>query len=191
MANAPLNATISPGSLVSIVGPSGAGKSTLLRILCGLREPASGAVLVNGVDLATMDVVAFQRVVAWLPQDPNLPGANIREAVQMGDATIDDDSIIAAMHSVGLALELDRSLGEGSAELSAGQRRRLALVRCLVRNPLVLVLDEPTAHLDTESAALVHEAVARLAMTRIVATHRLFAVDRSITLTTVVASDAS
>jgi thiol reductant ABC exporter CydD subunit len=191
MANAPLNATISPGSLVSIVGPSGAGKSTLLRILCGLREPASGAVLVNGVDLATMDVVAFQRVVAWLPQDPNLPGANIREAVQMGDATIDDDSIIAAMHSVGLALELDRSLGEGSAELSAGQRRRLALVRCLVRNPLVLVLDEPTAHLDTESAALVHEAVARLAMTRIVATHRPFAVDRSIALTTVVASDAS
>jgi ABC-type bacteriocin/lantibiotic exporter with double-glycine peptidase domain len=86
------------------------------------------------------------------------------------------------MNQVGLDLGLDRPLGEGSTELSAGQRRRLALVRCIVRNPLVLVLDEPTAHLDAPNARLVIEAITKLSMTRIVATHRPFDADQSISL---------
>lgn len=180
--NAPINATIPSGSLVGVVGPSGSGKSTLLRVLCGLREPQSGAVLVDGVDLASIDLVSWQKRVAWLPQDPTLPGETVRAVVQMGDDSIDDQSIVRALHQVGLDLDLNRQLGEASAELSAGQRRRLALVRCIVRSPLVLVLDEPTAHLDAENAQLVVDAISRLPMTRIVATHRPFLVDQSISL---------
>lgn len=178
----PISASVPAGSLVSVVGPSGSGKSTLLRVLCGLRDPQSGSVLVDGVDLAAIDRASWQRKVAWMPQDPTLPGRTVREVVQMGDTGIDDSSIVRAMARVGLELDLDRSLGEGSAELSAGQRRRLALVRCIVREPLVLVLDEPMAHLDAESARLVAEAITRLPMTRIVATHRPIAADRSISL---------
>jgi ABC-type transport system involved in cytochrome bd biosynthesis fused ATPase/permease subunit len=180
--NAPINATIPSGSLVGVVGPSGSGKSTLLRVLCGLREPLSGAVLVDGVDLASIDLVSWQKRVAWLPQDPTLPGETVRAVVQMGDDSIDDQSIVRALHQVGLDLDLNRQLGEASAELSAGQRRRLALVRCIVRSPLVLVLDEPTAHLDAENAQLVVDAISKLPMTRIVATHRPFLVDQSISL---------
>jgi ABC-type multidrug transport system fused ATPase/permease subunit len=139
-------------------------------------------VLVDGVDLASIDLGSWQRRVAWLPQDPVLPGDTVRGVVQMGDDSIDDSSIERAMNQVGLDLGLDRPLGEGSTELSAGQRRRLALVRCIVRNPLVLVLDEPTAHLDAPNARLVIEAITKLSMTRIVATHRPFDADQSISL---------
>jgi len=180
--NPPISAYIEAGSLVSVVGPSGSGKSTLLRVLCGLREPVAGAVLVNGTELASIEPASWRSRVAWLPQDPTLPGDSVREVVQMGDPSIDDSTIIDAMAQLRLDLGLDQRLGEGAQELSAGQRRRLALVRCIVRRPLVLVLDEPTAHLDPENARLVAEAIARLTMTRVVATHRPFDADQSIAL---------
>jgi ABC-type transport system involved in cytochrome bd biosynthesis fused ATPase/permease subunit len=152
----------------------------LLRVLCGLREPLSGTVLVNGEDLATIDRSSWRRCVAWLPQDPTLPGASVREVVQMGERAISDRAIEEAMCDVGLELELDQPLGEGAQELSAGERRRLALVRCIVRRPLLLVLDEPTSHLDPASASLVAAAITRLTMTRVVATHRPLDADQSI-----------
>ena len=172
------------GSLTSVTGPSGAGKSTLLRVVAGLRGSGSGVVLVDGVDLSTMSLEQWQRRVVWLPQDPSLPGESVRDVVQMGDSTIDDQRILETMRQVGLDLDLDldRSLGEGSKELSAGQRRRLALVRAIVRRPIVLLLDEPTAHLDDASAALVEDAINALSMTRIVATHRPMRVDRSVAI---------
>jgi len=170
------------GSLTTVVGPSGSGKSTLLRTLAGLRASRPGTVIVGGVDLTAMSLDEWQRRVVWLPQDPSLPGESVRDVVQMGDVTIDDDVITTAMGRLGLSLDLDRRLGEGSRELSAGQRRRLALVRSLVRRPLVLLLDEPTAHLDDASAVLVERAVAALPMTRIVATHRPFAADRTVSV---------
>jgi thiol reductant ABC exporter CydD subunit len=182
--SAPISASIEAGSLVSVVGPSGSGKTTLLRIVCGLRQPLSGTVLVDGLELEHLSRAAWRRRVAWLPQDPTLPGDNVREVVQMGDASIGDDAIIRAMQEVGLALDLDQPLGEGAQEISAGQRRRLALVRCIVREPLVLVLDEPTSHLDAENAHLVSDVIGRLRMTRIVATHRPLEADQYITLGT-------
>jgi thiol reductant ABC exporter CydD subunit len=180
--NAPLSARIEAGSLVSVVGPSGSGKSTLLRVLCGLREPLSGTVFIDGHELGSIDRASWRKCVAWLPQDPTLPGDSVRDVVQMGDATINDDAMRAGMLEVGLELDLDQPLGEGAQEISAGQRRRLALVRCIVRRPLLLVLDEPTSHLDPDSAKLVVSAITRLTMTRVVATHRPFDVDQCISI---------
>jgi len=145
-------------------------------------------VSIDGRDLRSLDLAAWRRCVAWLPQDPTLPGDNVREAVQMGDASISDLRIVAAMADVGLELDLDQPLGEGAYELSAGQRRRLAFVRCVVRDPLVLVLDEPLSHLDSESAGLVADAIRGLTMTRIVATHRDLDSDQRITLEPMVVS---
>ncbi len=177
-----VSAFIPAGRLVSVSGPSGSGKSTLLRAICALGELEGGEILVDGVTLDSIDRQSWQRRVAWMPQDPTLPGDTVRDAVTMGDASIDDRRIRGAMAELDLDLDLDRRLGEGSLELSAGQRRRLALVRCLVRDPLVLVLDEPLAHLDSESAALVQEVIGRLTMTRVVATHRPMSADQIVTL---------
>ncbi len=177
-----VSAFIPAGSLVSVSGPSGSGKSTLLRAICALGGLEGGEILVDGVTLDSIDRQSWQRRVAWMPQDPTLPGDTVRDAVTMGDASIDDRRIRGAMAELELDLDLDRRLGEGSLELSAGQRRRLALVRCLVRDPLVLVLDEPLAHLDSESAALVQEVIGRLTMTRVVATHRPMSADQIVTL---------
>ena len=178
----PIDATIEEGSLVSVMGRSGAGKTTLLRILCGLDKPRTGAVLVDGVELTSLDLDSWQGIIAWMPQDPKLPGATVRDVVRMGDDAIDDSLIRATLTELRLDLDPDRALGEGANELSAGQRSRLALARCLVRRPLLLVLDEPTAHLDPESAEIVMSVIARLSMTRIVATHQLMQADQIIHL---------
>ena len=174
-----LSATMAAGGLTVITGPSGSGKSTLLRYIAGLRTPGRGQVLVDDVDLAEMSLDDWQSRVGWLPQDPTLPGTSVREAVAMWRA-VDDATILRALARVGLDLDLDRPLGEGASELSAGQRRRLALVRCIVRDPLVLLLDEPMAHLDDTSAAQVAEVIAGLDMTRVVATHRHLDADQTI-----------
>ncbi len=186
-----VDAVVPAGALATIVGPSGSGKSTLLRILGGLRDPSAGTVLVDGVDLADLDPGGWRAGVAWLPQDPTLPGDTVRDAARLGHASLSDDEIREAMAEVGLDLDLDRPLGEGSAELSAGQLRRLALVRCLLRRPLVMLLDEPTAHLDEESARLVTEAIARRAATRVVATHRPFPSDVRVDLGSLVGDRAT
>lgn len=178
---------IPAGGLTAVVGPSGVGKTTLLRTLAGLHVPLAGRVLVDGVDLATIDRDLWRACVAWLPQDPTLPGSTVADVLRMGDRTLDDRSLRAALEALGLDLDLDRPLGEGAYELSAGQRRRVAIARCLVRRPLVLLLDEPTAHLDAASARLVEDALDGLAMTRVVATHRTLRADHVIDLTARVA----
>ena len=183
-----VDAHIRAGTLTTITGPSGSGKTTLLRVIAGLERPAGGQVLVDGVDLATLSLDEWQRRIAWLPQEPTLPGATVREAVQMGITSIDDERILEALAAFDLELDLDRPLGEGAKELSAGQRRRLALVRCVVRRPLLVVLDEPTAHLDDDSARLVTRAIASMTATRVVATHRPMAADFTIDLGSVVRS---
>jgi ATP-binding cassette subfamily C protein CydCD len=177
-----VSAVVPAGELTVIRGPSGSGKTTLLRVLVGLRDVDRGRVLVDGVDLAHLDLEQWQSSIAYLPQDPRLPGSSTREVLSMGEPDITDEDMRDVLASLELPLELDRDLGEGAAALSAGQRRRLALARCLLRRPQLLVLDEPTAHLDEHSEALVSGLIHSLTMTRVIATHRDFASDHVLTM---------
>ena len=158
------------GEVVALVGPSGAGKSTVAALLLGLRVPDSGAVRVDGADLAAIDLVAWRRQVAWLPQRPTLFRGTVRDNIAMGDPAASDERIEAAARLAGadafvrdLRHGYHTQIGDGGRGLSAGETRRIALARALVRDAALVVLDEPTANLDADSARVVAAAVRRLA----------------------------
>ena len=163
------------GEVVALVGPSGAGKTTVASLLLGLRSPDAGAVTVDGADLATLDPVAWRRQLAWLPQRPTLFRGSVRDNIAMGDPAAPDLRIEAAARLAGvdafagdLRSGYGTQIGEGGRGLSAGEARRVALARALLREAPLLILDEPTANLDADSAALVARSIRRLAPGRAV-----------------------
>jgi thiol reductant ABC exporter CydD subunit len=158
-----------PGETVALVGPSGSGKSTIASLLLRLAEPSGGRVLVGAVDLATCDAAAWRRRVAWLPQRPTLFRGTVADNIRLGDRNADDGRVGRAAELAGLA-EFARELpdgyatvvGDGGRPLSSGQARRIALARAFLRDAPLVILDEPTSHLDAEAAEVVGEAVERL-----------------------------
>ena len=168
-----------PG-LTAITGPSGVGKSTLLELAAGLRTPTAGTVRAGRAHLVT--------------QRPFLPAGTLREALTLGNDA-DDQALWDALRLVGLEgfvaslpLALSTPLGDDGFGLSAGQRARVALARATLSTAPVLLVDEPTAHLDAASAALVHDVLADLGERRtvIAVTHRpelVARADRHVALT--------
>ena len=148
-----LSATIRPGRLTMITGPNGSGKSTALGVIMGLLAPDEGRVLRGGLDLDE-----FRRRIAWLPQQPVVvPGTVAENLTLFADASraeLDAAAEVTGFDEVlaGLPDGYDTMLGAGGVGLSAGQRQRLALTRVLVSHATLLLLDEPTAHLDPSSA---------------------------------------
>lgn len=154
---------VRPGERVALYGPSGGGKTTVLQVLLGLQQTASGRVTVAGTDLCDTDLAGWRERVAWLPQEARLAHGTVAENVRWGDPDASDRAVSEALRRAGLPPEslrqgLATPVGEGGRELSAGQRRRVALARALVRRAPVLLLDEPGANLDVE----LQEAVGRL-----------------------------
>ena len=171
-----------PGERVAVVGASGAGKSTLLALLMRLADPTHGRVSVGGVDLRDGDAAAWRRRVAWVSQRPRLVAGTVRDNVCMGDREATDDRVMAALRDANAAAVvaalpegLDTRVGEGGVALSAGESQRIALARAFLRDAPLVLLDEPTASLDPEGAALVGDAIARLSEGRtvVLAVHRL------------------
>jgi ATP-binding cassette subfamily B protein len=173
---------IAPGETVAFVGPSGSGKSTLLNAVLGFLRPTSGRMLLDGVDMQTLDLRTFRAFVSVVPQEPVLFEGTIRENVVYGLDDVGDDAVLTALRDAN-ALEIvealpegwDARIGERGARLSGGQRQRFAIARALVRDPRVLLLDEATSALDSESETLVKEALDRLmaGRTTLIVAHRL------------------
>ncbi|WBC13939.1 thiol reductant ABC exporter subunit CydD [Micromonospora sp. WMMA1998] len=161
--------TIRPGDRVAVIGPSGAGKSTLLNLLLGFVRPTSGRITVDGTDLAEVDPDAWRRELAWVPQRAHLFAGSLADNIRLGAPDTPDDVLAAAVTDAALdevvdALPdgLDTRLGERGHGLSSGQRQRVALARAFLRDAPVVLLDEPTARLDSASEAVVLTATRRL-----------------------------
>ncbi|WP_110205353.1 thiol reductant ABC exporter subunit CydD [Nocardioides daejeonensis] len=175
-----LTATLPPG-VTAVVGPSGCGKSTLLQALLGELPAAQGRIFVNGLPLDELDPMAWRAQVAYLPQRPWLTPEPIAANLRFGAPEASDAQLWHALEVVGLRTDvlalpagLETPLGEDGAGLSAGQRARLAVARVLLSDRPVVLLDEPSAHLDPASEALLLQAVADLGRTRtvLVVAHR-------------------
>ena len=180
--------------LVAIAGPSGCGKSTLLATLRGELAPVAGDVRLGGTPLADLDPGWWRSLVGWAPQRPWLLADTVGANVRVGRPSAGDDEVWAALRSVGLAdvvralpHGLDTPLGEDGSGLSAGQRARVALARVVLAGRPVVLLDEPSAHLDEETEQVLLETLALLAQRSlvVVVAHRpavLAAADRVVEL---------
>jgi ATP-binding cassette subfamily B protein len=177
-----LSFRVPPGGSLALVGPSGAGKSTAARLIPRLWDPTGGAVLLGGIDLRDIAPEVLPRHVAFVFQEVVLFRASIGDNVRLGrpeagDAEVEAACRAARIHDMIMALPEGYAtlLADGGAGLSGGERQRLAIARALLMDAPVLVLDEATAHADTESEAELQQAVAALAADRtlIVIAHRL------------------
>ena len=173
---------VAPGETIALVGPSGAGKSTVLNLAIGFLRPTTGRILLDGVDMETLDLRTFRRFLSIVPQESILFEGSIRDNVTYGMADVSDETVREALRDANALEFVDRLpagtatvVGERGARLSGGQKQRLAIARALIRDPRILVLDEATSALDTRSEALVQEALARLmrGRTTFVVAHRL------------------
>lgn len=163
------------GETLILTGPSGAGKSSVLEILLGFVRPESGRVTLNGADIATLVPAAHARLVAWIGQRPVLFAGSIRDNIRFArpeasDAEVEEAARFARLDPVLAALPqgLDTPVGEGGYGLSGGQAQRVAIARAFLKNAPLLLLDEPTAHLDPATEAEVLDGLRRLALGRTV-----------------------
>jgi thiol reductant ABC exporter CydD subunit len=161
--------TVEPGERVALAGPSGAGKSTLLRAVLGFTGIESGRILVDGADLSGLDLAAWRRRVAYVPQRPHLFAGTVADNIRLGRPDASEEEVrraaeAAAAHEfiTSLPAGYGTELGERGLGLSTGQRQRIAIARAYLLDAPIVVMDEPTARLDLTSEALVTEAAGRL-----------------------------
>jgi ABC-type multidrug transport system fused ATPase/permease subunit len=159
---------IPAGTRVALMGASGAGKSTIANLLLRLYDVNEGRILIDGVDIRRYRRESLRRAVAVVFQNTLLLGTSVRENIAYGKPEATDEEIERAArqahaHDFITALPngYDEVLGEGGATLSGGQRQRLCLARAFIRQPAILVLDEPTSAVDAESEVLIRDALAR------------------------------
>jgi ATP-binding cassette subfamily B protein len=173
---------IRPGETVAFVGPSGAGKSTTFQLLLRFYDPAEGAILIDGVNVADAEPERVRARIGLVPQDTVLFATSARENIRYGRPGASDAEVEAAAKAAAadeflrkLPEGYDTFLGERGTRLSGGQRQRIAIARAILRDPPILLLDEATSALDAESERLVQGALDRLVQNRttIIIAHRL------------------
>jgi subfamily B ATP-binding cassette protein MsbA len=183
-----LDLDIGSGEIVALVGPSGAGKSTLVNLLPRFFDPNQGRVAIDGVDIRDLDLASLRSLIGLVTQDTVLFDDTVRANIAYGRADLPLERVreaAAAAYADDFVMELpktyDTRIGEAGLKLSGGQRQRLAIARALLKNAPILILDEATSHLDTESEALVQKALYNLIQgrTTLVIAHRLSTVQKA------------
>ena len=182
-----VNLSLPAGKRIAIVGASGSGKSTLLSLLMRFDDPASGAVMIDGVDLRRVQQSTWRSQIGTVFQESFLFNTTVRENIRFGNPNADFRAVQLAGRAAGVddfllerAHGYDTDAGERGARLSGGQKQRVAIARAIVRDPPILVLDEPTSALDPETEAAVNATLEKLSKGRTVisVTHRLSAITR-------------
>jgi ABC-type multidrug transport system fused ATPase/permease subunit len=165
-----VNIHIKRGTIVAIVGESGAGKSTLIDLIMGLSEPLSGEIRVDGVDLQEIDIVSYRKRLGYVPQDSMLFNMTIRENMLWSKEDATDEEIHFACQRANatefigqLPDGFDTVIGDRGVRLSGGQIQRIALARAILRKPALLVLDEATSSLDSNSERLIQQSLETIA----------------------------
>ena len=170
-----LSFRVSSGETLVLAGPSGSGKSTVIEVLLGFVRPDAGRVLINGADIATIVPQALSRLTAWIGQRPVLFAASIRENIRFGRPDASEAEVMDAARSArvlsftdALPDGLDTVLAEAGFGLSGGQAQRVAVARAYLKNAPLLLMDEPTAHLDPSTEADLLDSLRRLTLNRTV-----------------------
>jgi ATP-binding cassette, subfamily B, bacterial MsbA len=176
--------TVERGEVVAIVGPSGVGKSTLVNLLPRFYEGTSGRILIDGQDIRHLTLDSLRSHIAMVTQDVILFNDTIRANIAYGDPAAGEDAIMSAAKAAlvdRFVSDYDSEIGERGLRLSGGERQRISIARALLKNAPILILDEATSSLDTESEALVQQALQNLmeGRTTIVIAHRLSTVRRA------------
>lgn len=187
-----LSLSVTPGESVAITGASGAGKTTLMKVLCGLFEPDSGRVLINGIDIRQIGINNYHRMIACVMQDDRLFSGSIREnicgfAEEMDEEWMVECARASHIHDVimNMPMGYETLIGELGEGLSGGQKQRIFIARALYRKPGILFMDEATSALDSESEHFVNVAIKNMNITRVIIAHRettLRTVDRVISI---------
>lgn len=177
-----LSFEVKSGEQIAIVGPSGAGKSTLVSLLMRFYDPQGGEILFDSTPHTEIDLNKLRSNIGIVPQDVQLFGGTIKDNIKYGNPEANDEEIMSAAKRanahefiMGFPEQYDTIVGERGVKLSGGQRQRIAIARALLKNPSILILDEATSSLDSESERLVQEALDELmkGRTSIVIAHRL------------------
>lgn len=173
---------IKPGTVTALVGPSGGGKTTLARMVYRHYDPQSGNVLLDGVDLRKYDLFEFRKFISIVPQDVDLFSTSVRENIAYSDPKASLENVIKASkianaHEFILNFKdgYNTMVGERGIKLSGGQRQRVGIARAILANPQILIFDEATSNLDSQSEYLIQDAINKISKNRtmIVIAHRL------------------
>jgi subfamily B ATP-binding cassette protein MsbA len=171
-----------PGQIVALVGRSGAGKTSIVNLIPRFYDPLKGRVLIDGFDIKYVKQQSLRRQVAMVLQDTFLFNGTVRENIRYGKLNATDDEIAAAATSANaheficvMPDSYDTQIGERGIKLSGGQKQRIAIARAILADPRILILDEATSSVDSESEYLIHRAMDRLmeGRTTFVIAHRL------------------
>ncbi len=177
-----------PGTVTALVGPSGAGKSTIIGLIAAFYVPSSGCVLVDGVDLSTVKLNSYRTQLGVVLQETFLFDGTIRENVAFARPDATEEEILAACHiarvdefAESFENKYDTVVGERGVKLSGGQKQRVSIARAILADPRILILDEATSSLDSESEALIQEGLRYLmrGRTTFVIAHRLSTIRRA------------
>jgi subfamily B ATP-binding cassette protein MsbA len=177
-----------PGTVTALVGPSGSGKSTIISLVAAFHEPGEGRILVDGIDLSTVRLSAYRTQLGVVLQDTFLFDGTIRENIAFARPAATEEQIMEACHIARVdefaekfELRYDTIVGERGVKLSGGQRQRVSIARAILADPRILILDEATSSLDSESEAAIQEGLAYLmkGRTTFVIAHRLSTIRRA------------